>query len=301
MVAFSQPRRRVAYRRALRKVPVHILLSAGALLMAIPFLFLVSSSLKTDTEILAYPPTLIPKVWDWANYLETWQQGDFALYFRNTAYIALVQSALVLFTCALSAYAFARMEFPGRNIILLAFLSTMMLPGQVTLIPVYVLIKKMPLMGGNNLWGEGGTGLINTFAGIIIPGYVSVWGIFLLRQFMSTLPRELDDAARIDGCSEFGIFWRIILPLCMPALATLGIMTFQQSWNNFLWPLLVGQKRHLWTLQVAISRYRIGVESGVIQWPQLLSGTVIATLPVMLVFLAAQRYFVEGIALTGLK
>ncbi len=301
MVALSQSKRHAQHLRALKKAPVYVVLSIGALVMAIPFLFLVSSSLKTDTEILAYPPTLLPKVWDWANYPETWQEGDFSLYFRNSAYIALVQSALVLFTCALSAYTFARMQFPGRQIILLAFLSTMMLPGQVTLIPVYVLIKRIPFIGGNNLWGEGGTGMINTFAGIIIPGYVSASGIFLLRQFMSTLPRELDDAARIDGCGEFGIFWRIILPLCMPALATLGIMTFQGSWNNFLWPLLVGQKRELWTLQVAISRFRISAETGVIEWPQLFAGTVIATLPVMIVFLFAQRYFVEGIALTGLK
>ena len=293
--------RRAPFLALLTRVLTYLALGVGSIVMVTPFLFLLSSSLKGDAEILAYPPTLFPKVWAFGNYVRTWQEGNLALYFRNSAYIAFWQTVLTLLTCALAAYAFARLEFPGRQALLILFLSTMMLPGQVTLIPVYVLIKRMPLVGGNNLFGDGGTGLINTFAGIIVPGCVSASGIFLLRQFMKTLPKDLDDAARIDGCGELSIFWRIILPLSKPALATLGIFIFQGSWNNFLWPLLVGQRKEIWTLQVALSRFRVDVEGGIIKWPQLLSGTVIATLPIMFVFLYAQRYFVRGIALTGMR
>jgi multiple sugar transport system permease protein len=166
---------------------------------------------------------------------------------------------------------------------------------------VYVIIKRFPMLGGNNILGNGGTGMINTYAGLIIPGFVAASGIFLLREFMRTLPRDLDDAARIDGCGEFGIFYRIILPLTRPALATLAVLTFQGVWNDFLWPLLVGQKKALWTLQVALAHMRSGVVNNSISWPHMLAATMITTLPIIIVFLFAQRYFMRGIALTGMK
>jgi multiple sugar transport system permease protein len=286
---------------ALNQLMVYLLLAAGGFIMVVPFLFLISSSLKTDTEILAFPPTLFPSVWDFANYPETWVKGNFGQYTLNSMFISVSRTVLVLTTSALAAYAFARIEFPGRNILFILLLSTMMLPSQVTLIPVYVLVKRLPLVGGNDLFGNGGSGLINTYTGIIVPGYVNASGIFLLRQFMRTLPWELDDAARIDGCTEFGIFSRIILPLTKPALAALSLFTFQGAWNDFLWPLLVGQRKYLWTLQVALSRFRVDVESGVVEWPYLLAGTVIATVPILIVFIFTQKYFIRGIVLSGIK
>jgi multiple sugar transport system permease protein len=268
--------------------------------MVTPFLFMVFNSFKSETEVFDYPPTLLPKVWDFSNYPDAWVKGKFGHYFLNTVFIAVSSTFLVLATSTLAGYAFARLEFPGRDLLLLLLLSTMMLPGQITLIPRFVLIKRMPLAGGNNLLGEGGTGWISTYQGLIIPGAISVWGIFMLRQFMQTIPNDLSDAARIDGCSEFRIFWEVIVPLVGPALATLTIFTFQGSWNTFMWPLLVGRKKQFWTLQVALAIMRTGVGT-LIEWPELLAGTLITILPVLVIFVFAQKYFVRGIALTGFK
>lgn len=301
MSVVIQARRRPRGIRLLERGLIYLLLSAIALVMVAPFLFLVASSLKTPSEILAFPPTLLPEQWRFANYVETWRRQEFAHYLRNSVFIAGTRTLLTLGTTVLAGYAFARLRFPGRNIIFILFLTALMLPSEVTLIPLYVLVKRFPLAGGNDLLGVGGTGLINTYAGLILPHYVSVPAIFLLRQFFSTLPRELDDAARIDGCSELGILWRITLPLSTPALATVTIFAFQAYWNDFLWPLLVGQRKAVWTLQVALAHMRNGVDSGTIQWTELLAATVMATIPMVAVFLFLQRYFIRGIALTGLK
>ena len=163
-------------------------LGAGAVVMFAPFFFLVSSSLKPDREVMLYPPRLLPSVWQWSNYTVVWEKYDFGLHFLNSAFVTLGRTFLILCTCTLAAYAFARMEFPGRDALFVVFLATMMLPSQVTLIRVYVIVKRMPLLGGNDLFGMGGTGMINTYAGLIIPGFVAATGIFLLREFMRTLP-----------------------------------------------------------------------------------------------------------------
>ena len=283
------------------QILVYLGLSVISFIMVAPFLYLVLSSLKTNEEMLAYPPVLIPTVWAWSNYIDTWQHGAFDRYFLNSLYVSGVRTLLTLFTSALAAHSFARLSFPGRGLLFMIVLTTLMLPPQVTIIPVYVLIRYMPLFGGNDILGQGGTGMINTYAGLIIPGYASAISIFLLRQFMMTLPRDLDDAARIDGATEFGIFYRIILPLTKPALAAVALFTFQGTWNEFLWPLLVGQNRQLWTLPVALSRFVIDAETGLVQWPNLLAGTVIATIPIIVVFLFSQKYFIRGIALSGFK
>jgi multiple sugar transport system permease protein len=269
--------------------------------MIAPFLYLVLSSLKTRAEMLAYPPVLIPTEWRWQNYVETWSQGDFALYFLNSTYVTISRTLLTLVSSALAAHAFARMKFPGRTILFVLLLSTLMLPPQVIIIPVYVLARYMPFFGGNDLFGQGGTGMLNTYAGLIVPGYASAISIFLLRQFMQSLPLDLDDAARIDGAGEGGIFWHVTLPLSKPALAVVALFTFQGAWNEFLWPLLVGQQRRLWTLPVALSRFVVDAEAGLVQWQNLLAGTVIATLPIVIVFLFTQRFFIRGIVLSGMK
>lgn len=280
---------------------IYLALTLGAALMVTPFVFLVLSSLKTDTDILAYPPRLLPTVWDFGNYTDMWRQEHFGRFFLNSLFVSIGQTALILATSTCAAFAFARLTFPGRTVMFVFFLATLMLPSQVTLIPVYVLIKQVPLLGGNDLFGMGGTGLINTFAGLIVPHYVSVTAIFLMRQVMLTLPRDLDYAARMDGCNEFGIFWYVTLPLSQAAIATQAVLTFQASWNEFLWPLLVGQRRELWTIQVALAQLSNGVSAGVTPWTHLLAATVVATAPVIVVFLIGQRYMVQGIALTGMK
>jgi multiple sugar transport system permease protein len=183
-------------------------------------------------------------------------------------------------------------------VLFILVLGTMMIPAQVTMVPVFIMLKHWPLVGGNNILGAGGHGLLNSYPGLVLPMAVGAFGIFLLRQFFMTLPRELEDAARIDGCSEAGIYWRIILPLSKPALATLGIFTFTAAWNEFLWPLLIMSKDSMKTLQVGLQVFQTQYTTS---WDLLMAGTVVVTLPVLIIFLFGQRYFTRGIALSGMK
>jgi multiple sugar transport system permease protein len=285
--------------RAVRRLALYAAVAAGSLLMIVPFVYLVLTSFKPRTELAIYPPRLLPIVWRPENYLDVWRAGHFSVYFTNSAAVAIAHTVLVIFVAALAAYPFARIPFPGRRAAFMAVLSTLMVPPQVTLIPLFVLVKRVPLAGGNDLFGAGGTGWLNTYPGLIVPGLVSPFAIFMLVQFFGTLPSDLDDAARIDGASEFGIFWRIILPLSRPALAALSILSFQTTWNAFIWPLLVAQKSDMWTLQVALAQFQ--TEFGAQEWSLLMAGTVISIAPLVLVFFAAQRQFIRGVAITGMK
>jgi len=285
-------------RRFLRPTALHLLLAAGAATTLLPFLWMVSTSLKPESEIFRFPPVWLPGTWKWANYRLAMQAAPFGRYFANTVVYSVAVTASNLLFCSMAAYAFARLRFPGRNVLFILVLGTMMVPSQVTMVPVFVLLKRWPLAGGNDLMGIGGHGLLNSYAGLVLPGAVGAFGIFLLRQFFMTLPRELEDAARIDGCSEAGIYWRIILPLSKPALATLGVFTFTAAWNEFLWPLLVMSKESMKTLQVGLQVFQTQYTT---RWDLLMAGTVIVTIPVLIIFLAGQRYFTRGIALSGMK
>ncbi len=277
---------------------LHLLLAAGAVTMILPFLWMLSTSLKPESEIFRFPPVWIPHTWRWANYREAMQAADFGRYSLNTVIYAVVITFSNLLLCSMAAYAFARLRFRGRNLLFILTLGTMMVPGQVTMVPVFILLKRWPLVGGNDWLGIGGHGLLNSYTGLVLPGAVGAFGIFLLRQFFMTLPRELEDAARIDGCSEAGIYWRIILPLSGPALATLGIFTFTAAWNEFLWPMLIMSKDSMKTLQVGLQVFQTQYTT---RWDLLMAGTVVVTIPVLIIFLAGQRYFTRGIALSGMK
>lgn len=266
--------------------------------MILPFLWMLSTSLKPESEIFRFPPNWFPNLWKWANYSEAMNAAPFGRYFVNTAIYAAAITLSNLLLCSMAAYAFARLRFRGRNILFILTLGTMMVPGQVTMVPVFILLKRWPLMGGNGWLGIGGHGLLNSYTGLILPGAVGAFGIFLLRQFFMTLPRDLEDAARIDGCSEIGIYWRIILPLSAPALATLGIFTFTAAWNEFLWPLLIMSKDSMKTLQIGLQIFQTQYTT---RWDLLMAGTVVVTLPVLVIFLLGQRYFTRGIALSGMK
>ena len=281
-----------------RGLLLHLLLVVGGIAMILPFLWMLSTSLKPESEIFRFPPVWLPRVWEWSNYREAMEAASFARYFANTViYSAAVTLSNLLF-CSMAAYAFARLRFRGREVLFILVLGTMMIPGQVTMVPVFVMLKRWPLVGGNDWLGMGGHGLLNSYPGLVLPAAVGAFGIFLLRQFFMTLPRELEDAARIDGCSEAGIYWRIILPLSKPALATLGIFTFTAAWNEFLWPLLITSKDAMRTLQLGLQVFQTQYTT---RWDLLMAATVLITLPVLLLFLAAQRQFTRGIALTGLK
>jgi len=304
----SQPRtsavprrhRRGRWGRNIKLGIFYLILGLGAGTMIIPFIWMVLTSLRPESEIFVTGGgfRIFPTHWAWDNYIKAMQAAPFGRYFLNTVIYAVSRVVLNLTLCSMAAYAFARLRFPGKSLLFWAVLATMMIPGQITMIPVFILLKKMPLAGGNNLFGAGGHGWLNTYWGLIIPGSVGAFGIFLLRQFFSTLPTELEDAARIDGCSEFGIYRQIVLPMSKPVLATLGIFTFTAAWNDFIWPLIIVSKESMKTLQIGLQVFQSQYAT---RWDLLLAGTVTVTVPILVVFLIGQRYFTHGIALPGMK
>lgn len=262
----------------------HLVLLLGGVIMVLPFGWMVSTSLKDTAEAFQFPPTIVPQHWEFANYITAWGFAPFARFYLNTFIMSASVTLGQMITCSLAAYAFARLRFPGRDLIFYMFLGTMMIPGQVTMIPAFLVINWL--------------GWVNTYQAVIVPGLASAFGTFLLRQFFLTLPRALDDAATIDGAGRFTILWRIIIPLSSPALATLGIFTFMGVWNSFLWPLIVENSENMLPVTVGLSVFQGEYST---QWNLMMAAAVTATVPVLIVYVLAQRYFIRGIALTGLK
>jgi len=268
---------------AVRITATYVLLSIAAITMLLPFIWMLSTSLKTPASVFVYPPEWIPNPIQWANYGQVVRVMPFLRYVLNTAAVATSITFLHLAVSSLAAYAFARLRFPGRDKLFLAYLATLMVPGQVTLIPNFLIVKYL--------------GWIDTYQALIIPQIFTAFGTFLLRQFFLTIPNELEDAARIDGASALDIYWLIVLPLSGPALATLGVFTFTAQWNSFLWPLIVINDEQMRTLTVGL---RALVGQYTVQYPLLMAGSVISIVPMLILFVVAQRFFVRGIALTGL-
>jgi multiple sugar transport system permease protein len=282
----------------LERVLSHIVLGVGAIAMLLPFVWMLSTSVKPADQLFTVPPTWVPRPFEWDNYLKAMGAGNFGRYALNSLLLGLANLVTNVVLSALAGYAFARLRFPGRNVLFLLVLATLMVPYQVTIIPLFVIVRHMPLFGGNDLFGQGGIGWINSYWGLIVPGAVGAFGIFMLRQFFQTLPGELEDAARIDGAGELRIFCQIMLPLAMPAVATLSIFSFQAGWNSFLWPLLITTTDDMRTIQLGLTVF---VQQYSTQWDQLMAATVVATLPVILVFGLGQRLLVRSIAFTGIK
>lgn len=279
----------------------YAILSLGAATMIFPFLWMVLTSVKPESEIFAKTITIhniLPSHWLWSNYVRAMQAAPFGRYFWNTVVVSVGGTVIMLVISAMAAYAFARLRFPGRQPLFLVLLATMMIPAQVTMIPSFIILRHIPLFGGNNILGSGGHGWLNNFLGLIVPGAAGAFGIFMLRQFFQSLPREMEDAGRIDGASESTIFWRIILPLSTPALAALGTFAFTSRWNDFMGPLLIMSDDSMKTLQIGLQVFQSQYAA---QWDLLMAGTVVITLPVILIFLIGQRYFVAGITLGGVK
>jgi multiple sugar transport system permease protein len=264
----------------------YLILALAGAWMLLPFFWMFSASLMTSKEVARVPPPLLPALPQWHNYVDVAQVVPLGRAYLNSLLVTSLTVVGILFTSSLCGFAFAKYEFPGRNVLFLLILASMMIPFFVTLIPVFYIVKQL--------------GWLNKLAGLIFPGTVSAYGIFLMRQFMMGIPDELLDAARIDGAGEFRIYWQIIIPLSGPAMATLGSFNFIGSWNAFLWPLLVIQSRDLFTVPLALNSLRIyGMESQLHNLQ--MAGTAVSVIPALLVFVALQRYFVRGIALTGLK
>lgn len=267
-----------------KKIIVHVVLIIGSLIMMAPFLWMVLTSFKSFAETMQVPPTILPKVWKLENYAEVFQKIHFSTYYLNTIIITVGRTIGQLLLCSLAAYAFARMNFPGKNIIFIALLSVLMVPSQIIMIPSFVIVREL--------------GWFDTFYALIVPGIFSAFGTFLLRQFFMSIPKELDEAAKIDGCSYFGIYWRIILPLARPALVALAIFTILNAWNDFLWPLVVTSSDSMRVLSIGIASFQ---EQYATEYPLLMAGALMASLPLILIFIFFQRYFIEGITITGVK
>jgi multiple sugar transport system permease protein len=290
--------RSLDWREGLGKLLIYAILIVGGVIFVAPFVWMLSGSLQNIGDIFRWPPQWIPNNPTLDNYARFFETQRIGRFFLNSAYVAIVVTFLQLLLASLAAYAFAKRQFPGRDALFLLTLGTMMIPGQVTLIPTYIILKHVPFFGGNDWLGQGGHGWLDSYWGLIIPQGASAFAIFLLRQYMRTIPNDLLDAARIDGASELRIWGQIVMPLCRPALAALGIFTFTYQWDNFYWPLIIVSSEELRTLPLGLALFVVRNRTA---WDLLMAGSVVATLPVLIVFLMFQRHFVRGIAMSGLK
>lgn len=267
-----------------KKILLYGLLISVSIFMISPFLWMISASLKNELEVFAFPIKWIPKEFKWENYKKVWTDMPFLTYYLNTIKIAVSVTIIQLVTCSLAAYAFSKINFIGRDKIFVGYICTMMIPYQVIMIPQFMIIRTL--------------GLVDTHTALIITAAFSPFGVFLFRQFFLGIPEELSEAARIDGCSEFGIYARIILPLAKPAAASLTIFTFVDRWNDFLGPLIYINSDHMKTLQLGMRNFQTEYSSS---YALLMAAAVCASIPTIIVYLCAQDFFVEGIASTGVK
>lgn len=256
------------------------------IVMVLPFLWMLSTSLKSQEYILQTTPQLIPDPMTGESYLQLAERIDIFRIFFNSSLIALITTIGQIFVSAMAAYAFARMQWRGRNIVFTLYLATMMIPAVVLVIPQFILVRSF--------------GWINTYQGLIVPTLFSAFGTFLLRQSFLGLPMDFEEAAFVDGANRFTIFWRIILPLSQPALATLAVFSFMGSWNAYLWPLFVARRANVMTLPVALATLQSGPRA-LTEWNMVMAGAVVTVLPILIVYLIAQRWFVGGIISGGIK
>ncbi len=264
----------------------YLVLSFLGAWMLLPFFWMITASLMSTTEIISRPPPLIPATPQWVNYQEVANVIPLTRSYANSVIVTSLTVLGILFTSSITGFAFAKYQFPGKNILFTLILASMMIPFFVILIPVFYIVKQL--------------GWINNYAGLVLPSVVSAYGIFMMRQFILSIPDEFLDAARIDGASEFRIYWQLIIPLSGPALVTLGVFNIVGVWNAFLWPLLVIQSKELFTIPLALNNLRtFGMESQVLNLQ--MAGTVLGVIPTVFTFMFLQRYFTRGVLLTGLK
>lgn len=283
--ALSASKKRKRIKVGISKAIIYVLLTIGALMMAIPFLWMLSTSLKTEGAVFAIPPQWIPDKFMWSNYIQAVKQAGLIEGLINTLIIVVPTVSIGLFSCSLAAYGFAQLEFPGRDKLFMVLLATMMIPGIVTMIPSYVIFNKLN-------W-------IDTYKPLMIPAmFGGAACVFFLRQYFKTLPKELMEAAKLDGLGEFGIFTKIALPLSKPAIATQAIFGFLGGYNDYMAPLIYLNSPDKFTLQLKLATFNGAYSS---QWTLVMAGSVLALIPTVLLFFFAQKYFVEGIVMTGLK
>lgn len=272
--------------KILGDIILYIVLSVVGILFMLPFVWMVANSFKDIRGIYEFPPTFIPSSFEYSNYIEAWNAAPFGRFFANSVIVSVAVVLGQLFTASLAGYSFARLRYPGRNAIFLLYISLLMVPFTVLLIPLFVQMRAFR-------W-------VNTLLPVIVPFLFTPWGTFMMRQFMVTLPRELEDAARIDGCGFFRTYWRVILPLTKPALATLGIFTFVNTWNSFQWPLIVLGTPDVKTLPLGLASFQ--AQSAMrTPWHLIMAASTFIVIPVLIAFVLGQKYYVRGIVTTGIK
>ncbi|HYO17664.1 MAG TPA: carbohydrate ABC transporter permease [Dermatophilaceae bacterium] len=266
-------------------VVAYLVLGLGLIVVTSPFVWMALSSVKSEGEIRRVPPTWLPEAPTLDNFRDLFDRLDFAQFFTNSVVVAIAVTLGNLIFCSMLGYALAKFEFAGRKVLFWLVLGTLMIPGMVTLVPLFVLVANM--------------GMVNTYMGLILPFLAAPFGVFLMRQFFLAMPDELIDAARVDGAGEFRIFYKIVMPLAKPALSVLAILTFLGSWNSFLWPLVVATTEDRYTLPVALALISTGQNQT--DYGLLLAGAVVVVVPILVLFLLLQRYIVQGVSMTGIK
>ena len=282
-VPVAEPRVGARTRHRLGRVGVYAFLIAGAVVVLLPYLWMISASFKPEADVFKAGLNLIPSEIRWQNYADVWRQYPLGRWLANTFLVASIEAVSTVVTSVLAGFAFARLRFWGRDALFYLYLAAMMVPIQVTLIPSFIIVRQL--------------GLLNTYQGIAIIHVVQFFGVFLMRQFLLNIPSELEDAARIDGCSWWRVLWQIVLPISMPAVAALSILAFTAGWNDFLWPLVVINKQDIMTIIVGLASMR----SEATPWGLLMAATTISALPLTVVYVVFQRWFTEGITMSGIK
>lgn len=268
----------------LGRIILYVVLIFWAVFMILPFAYMILTSLKAQAEAMKVPIVWLPKVPQWKNYVDVLQKYNFAQYYMNTIIVTVSTVAFQIVTCSMAAYAFARLEFPGKNFIFLTCMLVLMVPTQMIIIPRFLMVMKL--------------GWVDTFLGIIIPNLPSIYGAFFLRQNFMSIPKELDEAAMLDGCSFFGIYWKILLPLVKNGLIAFGVLTTLWCWNEMLWPLIVVSKERLYVLSIAIANMQGQYATKI---PVQMTAGVYAMVPMLIMFLIGQKQMLQGIATSGLK
>ncbi len=249
-----------------------------------PFLFSLSISFSEETDVFQWPIRLIPEKLTLKHYQAVWTDLPFGRWLLNSVVITSIQTISNVFFASLAGFAFARLRFPGKDVIFAIFMASLMIPGIILLVPKFIIMNELRL--------------INTYAGLMLPGLITVVNIFLMKQFFETIPRDLEEAAFIDGCSYFRLYWQIFMPISKPAIAAVAIYTFQGAWNEFMWTVIVTTTNDMFTLPVGMNFLKNEYQ---VNWPLLMSGTILISIPTLVIFLFFQRYFVEGVASSGLK
>jgi len=278
------PRATSPWRRTGRIGLYLVLIVAAAGLFA-PFIWMITSSLKTSNEVFSIPVTWVPEIFVWNNYVEIWTKSDMLTWLRNTLFLSVVVTFLQVLTGSFAAYGFARIRFPGRDALFLVYIGTIAVPWQSYMIPQFILLSELKV--SNTLWA------------IVLLQAFGAFGVFLMKQFYETIPEDLSEAARLDGLSEYGIWRRIMLPLSIPALASLALLTFVNTWNDYLGPLIYLRNPDLWTIQLGLKSFVSSLYDT--NYALLFAGLVISVIPIAIIFLLGQKYFVEGIATSGMK